>query len=102
VNLGYTRSWFQNPNSYDQRFHNGNGAGVLTDPSGNPLGGADQVSEIKTFNTAPIWTHLISSSTVLALGGYLRKDQYNYYPSANFFNDGLPIYKVKASHRTGR
>jgi len=90
VNLGYTRSWFQNPNSYDQQFHNVNGAGVLTDPSGNPLGEADQVSQIKTFNIAPMWTHLISTSTVFALGGYVRRDQYNYYPSANLFNDWSP------------
>jgi len=90
VNFGYTRSWFQNPNSYDQQFHNVNGAGVLTDPSGNPLGRTDQVSQIKTFNIAPMWTHLISSSTVFAFGGFVRRDQYNYYPSANFFNDWSP------------
>ena len=91
LNLGYTRSWFQNPNSYDQEFHNVNGAGVLTDPlTGVPLGSADQVSQIKTFNIAPLWTHLINSSTVFALGGYVRRDQYNYYPSANVFNDLAP------------
>jgi len=90
VNFGYTRSWFQNPNSFDQEFHNVNGAGVLTDPSGKPLGLADQVSQIKTFNIAPMWTHLISTSTVFAFGGYVRKDQYNYYPSANLFYDWSP------------
>jgi hypothetical protein len=90
VNLGYTRSWFQNPNSFDQQFHNVNGAGVPNDPAGNPLGAADQVSQIKTFNIAPIWTHLISPSTVFAFGGYARKDQYNYYPSADLFNDWSP------------
>jgi hypothetical protein len=90
VNFGYTRSWFQNPNSFDQQFHNVNGAGVLTDPAGNPLGLADQVSQIKTFNIAPMWTHLISSSTVFAFGGFVRRDQYNYYPSANLFNDWSP------------
>ena len=38
-NLEYTRSWFQNPNSFDQQFHNINNAGVLTDPlTGAPLG----------------------------------------------------------------
>jgi len=90
VNFGYTRSWFQNPNSFDQQFHNVNGAGVLTDPAGNPLGLADQVSQIKTFNIAPMWTHLINSSTVFAFGGFVRRDQYNYYPSANLFNDWSP------------
>jgi len=90
VNFGYTRSWFQNPNSFDQQLHNVNGAGVLTDPAGNLLGAADQVSQIKTFNIAPMWTHLISPSTVFAFGGFVRKDQYNYYPSANLFNDLSP------------
>ena len=90
LNFGYTRSWFQNPNSFDQQFHNVNGAGVLTDPFGNPLGVTDQVSQIKTFNIAPMWTHLLSSSTVFAFGGYVRRDQYNYYPSANLFNDLAP------------
>jgi hypothetical protein len=90
ANLGFTRSWFQNPNSFDQQFHNVNGAGVLSDPAGNPLGAADQVSQIKTFNIAPIWTHLASPSTVFAFGGYVRRDQYNYYPSADLFNDWSP------------
>jgi hypothetical protein len=87
LNFGYTRSWFQNPNSFDQQFHDVNGAGVLTDPAGNPLGAADQVSQIKTFNIAPIWTRLINQSTAFSFGGYVRRDQYNYYPSANLFND---------------
>ena len=90
LDFGYTRSWFQNPNSYDQQFHNVNGAGVLTDPSGNPLGRADQVSQIKTFNISPMWTHLISPSLVFAFGGYVRRDHYNYYPSANLYNDLSP------------
>lgn len=91
VNFGYTRSWFQNPNSFDQQFHNVNGAGVLTDPlTGVPLGPADQVSQIKTFNIAPLWTHLVNTSTVFTLGAYVRRDQYNYYPSANVFNDLAP------------
>ena len=90
VNLGFTRSWFQNPNSFDQQFHNVDGV-VLTDPlTGSPLGRADQVSQIKTYNIAPMWTHLLSSSAAFSLGGYVRKDQYNYYPSANLFNDLSP------------
>ncbi len=90
VNLGFTRSWFQNPNSFDQQFHNVDGV-VLTNPlTGSPLGPADQVSQIKTYNIAPMWTHLLSSSAAFALGGYVRKDQYNYYPSANLFNDLSP------------
>jgi hypothetical protein len=90
VNFGYSRSWFQNPNSFDQQFHNVNGV-QLTDPvTGNPLGATDQVSQIKTFNIAPTWTRLLSSNAVFTLGGFVRRDQYNYYPSANPFNDFSP------------
>jgi len=90
LNFGYTRSWFQNPNSFDQEFHDVNGAGVLTDPFGTPLGATDQVSQIKTFNIAPMWTHILSPSSVFSFGGYVRRDQYNYYPSANLFDDLAP------------
>jgi hypothetical protein len=85
-NLGFTRSWFQNPNSFDNVFHIGQ-----TDPSGNPLGPTDQRSQIKTFNIAPSWTRLLSNSTVFTLGAFVRRDQYNYYPSPNLFNDLSPI-----------
>jgi Carboxypeptidase regulatory-like domain len=90
LNFGYSRSWFQNPNSFDQQFHNVNGV-QLTDPvTGLPLGPTDQVSQIKTFNIAPTWTRLIGTNTVFTLGGYVRHDQYNYYPSAKPFNDFSP------------
>jgi carboxypeptidase family protein len=90
LNFGYTRSWFQNPNSFDQQFHDVNGV-LLTNPlTGAPLGRTDQVSQIKTFNIAPIWTHLIGTSTVFNFGAFVRKDQYNYYPSADPFNDLSP------------
>lgn len=69
LNFGYSRSWFQNPNSFDQQFHNVNGV-QLTDPvTGNPLGTTDQVSQIKTFNIAPTWTRLVSSNAVFTFGG---------------------------------
>jgi hypothetical protein len=86
VNLGYTRSWFQNPNSFDNVLHIGQ-----TDPSGNPLGPTDQRSQVKTFNVAPSWTRLLSNSAVFTLGAFVRRDQYNYYPSPNPFNDLSPI-----------
>jgi len=86
LNLGYTRSWFQNPNSYDQQLHLG-----LTNPlTGGPLGSSDQVSQIKTVNVAPSWTHLANLDTAFTLGAWLRKDQYNYYPSRDPFNDYSP------------
>ena len=86
LNLGFTRSWFQNPNSFDNVLHTGQ-----TGPSGNPLGPTDQRSQIKTFNIAPSWTRLLSTNTVFTLGGFIRHDQYNYYPSRNLFDDLSPI-----------
>jgi hypothetical protein len=88
VNLGFTRSWFQNPNSFDQQDATGwpNGIG----PDGLPVGPADQRSQIRTFNIAPSWTHLISNTTLFTLGAFVRRDQYNYYPSGDPFADFSP------------
>ncbi len=90
LNFGFTRSWFQNPNSFDQQFHDVNGVQLLNPVTGNPLGPTDQRSQIKTYNVAPTWTRLINSSSVLTVGAYVRRDQYNYYPSADPFNDLAP------------
>ena len=86
LNLGFTRSWFQNPNSFDNVLHSGE-----TDPAGNPLDPTDQRSQIRTFNIAPSWTRLLSTNAVFTLGGFVRHDQYNYYPSSNLFDDLSPI-----------
>ena len=98
LNVGYSRSWFQTPNSFDQQFHpcvsgytcNSTGTSIVNNLTGNPLGPADQHSKIGTFNIAPTWTRLISSSAVLTFGGFVRRDQFNYYPSADPFNDLAP------------
>ena len=94
LNLGFTRSWFQTPNSFDMQNATA-WNGLVVDngglgPNGLPVGPADQRSQIKTFNIAPSWTRLINNSTVFTLGGYVRRDQYNYYPSANPFSDFAP------------
>jgi len=86
VNLGFTRSWFQTPNAFDNQ-----NAGVTDPVAGNPVAPTDQRSQIKTFNIAPSWTRLINPNTVLTLGAFVRRDQYNYYPSANPFSDLGPI-----------
>jgi hypothetical protein len=86
LNLGFTRSWFQNPNSFDNVLHTGQ-----TDPAGNPLSPTDQRSQISTFNIAPSWTRLLSTNAVFTFGGFVRHDQYNYYPSRNLFDDLSPI-----------
>ena len=85
LNLGFTRSWFQTPDSFDDL-----NIGA-TDPFGNQPGPADQRSQIKTFNIAPSWTHLINSNSVFTFGAFVRRDQFNYYPSGNPFADFSPI-----------
>ena len=93
LNLGFTRSWFQTPNSFRC---SENGDAMVTgswsnngglDPNGKRVGPTDQRSQIRTFNIAPTWTQLISSNTVFTLGAFVRHDQYNYYPSGNPFAD---------------
>src|SRR6266404_1756395 len=85
VNLGYTRSWFQTPNSFDTQQATAWKALTVDngglDPNGNVVGPADQRSQIKTFNIAPSWIRLLNTTTVLTLGAFVRRDQYNYYPS---------------------
>jgi hypothetical protein len=94
LNLGYTRSWFQTPNSFDaQNATAWNGLVVSNgglDPGGNLVGPADQRSQIKTFNIAPSWTRLLNNTTVFTLGAFVRRDKFNYYPSSNPFADLAP------------
>jgi hypothetical protein len=90
-NFGFTRSWFQTPNSFDSQLATPwNGVVVDNnglDPNGNLVGPADQRSQIKTFNIAPSWTRLLNTNSVFTFGAFVRRDQYNYYPSANPFAD---------------
>jgi hypothetical protein len=109
LNLGYTRSWFQTPNSYDAE--NTTGWGFLSatpicpagqigscgglGPNGEPVGPQDQRSKIGTLNIAPTWTRLINNNTVLTAGAFVRRDQYNYYPSNNPFADYTPDLQLE-------
>jgi hypothetical protein len=79
LNLGFTRSWFQTPNSYDNL--------DVVDQLGNPVGSTDQRSQIQTFNIAPTWTRVLNPNAVFTLGAFVRRDAYNYYPSDNAFAD---------------
>src|SRR5438552_2964597 len=88
LNLGFTRSWFQTPNSFDDL-----NIGV-TDPSGNLVGPADQRSQIRTFNIAPSWTHILSPNSLFTVGAFVRRDQFNYYPSQNPLADFSPIQSL--------
>ena len=98
LNLGYSRSWFQTPNSYDgenatawsglsgvnaQDVNNYGGVA----PNGIVVGATDQRSKIGTYNIAPSWTRLLSATSVFTLGAFVRHDDYNYYPSNDPFAD---------------
>ena len=106
LNLEFTRSWFQTPNTWDQQLQTctvlsadcsgsgipyAQGVVVLNPVTGAILGPTDQRSQIRTFNVAPTWIHLIGSEAVITVGAYLRHDQYNYYPSNNPFSDLGPL-----------
>jgi len=104
-NFGFTRSWFQNPNTFDQQYHtcvagftcDPAGTTILNNVTGTPLGTTDQRSKIRTFNIAPTWNHLIGSNAVFTLGGWVRQDQYNYYPSGDPLNDLAPDLQVETA-----
>jgi hypothetical protein len=90
LDLQYTHSWFQNPNSFDNL--------NLADPlSGLPIANTDQVSQIRTVNVAPTWTHVIGTTAVYTLGAFVRQDQFNYLPSANPFSDLGPLQTESVS-----
>ncbi len=94
-NLGFTRSWFQTPNSYDNLNY-----GVIG-PDGSLVGPTDQRSKILTFNIAPTWSHIISPNALLNVTAYVRRDAFNYYPSNNPFADFSPIQQeTVAQQRT--
>jgi Carboxypeptidase regulatory-like domain len=116
LNLSYSRSWFQTPNSFDAENATGwtfNSADPVCPPgqtascgglgpNGEPVGAQDQRSKIGTFNVAPSWTRLLNPRTVLTFGGFVRQDQYNYYPSADPFADETPDLQLETirQHRT--
>src|SRR6266853_5272498 len=66
TNFQYTRSWFQTPNTIDNL-----NTGVTDPLTGAPLPAQDQRAQIKTFNIAPVWTRLISTTTLFTLGGFV-------------------------------
>ncbi len=107
LNFGYTRSWFQTPNSFDAQDATAwsgpvcmnyvyysttcNGLG----PNGQPVGPQDQRSQIRTFNISPSYTRLLNTYTVFTFGAYARQDQYNYYPSRDPFSDLTPDLQLQ-------
>ena len=70
LNLSASRSWFQNPNQYDQQ-----------------AAGQDQRGKILSLNVSPSWTHIINARSLISVNPYLRQDNFHYYPSRNVFSD---------------
>jgi hypothetical protein len=106
LNLGYTRSWFQNPNSIDAQTADA-WSGLVVDngglgPNGVLVRPQDQRSQIATYNVAPTYTHVFNANTLMTVGAFYRQDQFNYYPSANPFSDltpGLQLQTVGQSRK---
>jgi hypothetical protein len=84
LNFNYSRSWFQTPNAFDNlNVQNVVSGGASASPVFANVGNTDQRSKIATFNIVPTYTRIISNNSVLNLGFWVRKDNYNYYPSGN-------------------
>jgi hypothetical protein len=68
LDLFAARNWFQVPNSYDQ----------LTQ---------DQKQRVMSWSAAPSYQHTFNAHTLLTINTFVRRDQLNYYPSRDPFND---------------
>ncbi len=86
LNLNYSRSWFQTPNTFD----NLNLGGLNL--AGAPVSGqTDQRSKIGTIDISPSYTRVLNQASVWNLGAYFRKDNYHYYPSSDPLADLGPV-----------
>ena len=91
VDLNYSRSWFQTPNTYDNlNIQNVISRGSSPNPVFGNVGNTDQKSKIETFNIAPTYTRVIGADAVFNFGLYARKDFYNYFPSGDPLADKGP------------
>ena len=68
LNLFTARNWFQVPNSFDQLAQ-------------------DQRQRVLTWSASPSYQHTFSPRALLTVNPYVRRDEVNYYPSANPFAD---------------
>ncbi len=109
LDLNYSRSWFQTPNSYDNlNIQNVIDGGATANPTFANVGDADQHSKIGTFNISPTYTRIVNPYAVLNVGAYIRKDLFHYYPSGNPLADLGPanlqtssIYQDRSLANTG-
>ena len=100
LDLNYSRSWFQTPNTYDNlNVQNVVSGGTSANPTFANVGNTDQRSKIDTFNIAPTYTHIISNNSVFNFGAFVRRDGYNYYPSGNPLADLGPSQPANLIHR---
>ncbi|MFZ0690194.1 MAG: TonB-dependent receptor [Acidobacteriaceae bacterium] len=86
LNLNYSRSWFQTPNTYDNL--NAGGVNLAEEAVTGPT---DQRSKIGTIDISPSYTRVLSQASVWNIGAYLRKDNYHYYPSGDPLADLGPV-----------
>jgi hypothetical protein len=91
LNLGFSRSWFQTPNTFDNLNTGITEGDLLGTADATLIGPTDQRSQIRTFNVAPTWNRLLGANAVLTAGAFVRHDQYNYYPSDNPLADAGPV-----------
>jgi len=70
LDLFAARSWFQIPNTYDQQDS-----------------GQDQRQQVRTYNIALGWVHLLGPEMILNVNPFFRQDIVQYYPSGSPFND---------------
>ncbi len=92
LDFNYSRSWFQTPNTFDNlNVQNVLSGGTSASPVFGNVGSTDQRSKIGTINISPTYTRIIGTDSVFNFGGFVRRDEYNYYPSANPLADKGPI-----------
>jgi hypothetical protein len=92
LNMTYSRSWFQTPNTYDTLgVQNVVAGGTGSNPVFGSVGDADQKSKIETINFSPTYTRLVGANSVFNFAPFVRRDAYNYYPSKNPLADLGPI-----------
>ena len=106
LNFGYTRSWFQTPNTFDTQFAtpwNGvvvNDGGL--DPKGNVVGAdGPAIADSRRSTSRHPGRGWSTTRRVFTLGAFVRRDHFNYYPSGNPFADLGPTNLQRETRGTG-